>query len=775
MKPCSPLLIHFAKRLAAGLLLLSFHTAALACGPMHQYTFQGYTFLQPDVVDVKHVLAPFFLSFEEARAQLGELEEQRQSDNIAEWEERICSNARLADIRTVVYETEQSDLRQLKTAMQSRSMPLPYKLSDNSFASFLRRLQCDETIDYLIFAKECQKYAVASDPWEGRKPNVAAMQDLIDEGLQLFRNTGSHYIRLRYTYQVVRMAHYSKQFQQALDLFEELMPMIDQPLFDKGRHSIIYYWTLGHKAGALRGLGRHVEASYLYAQIFRACPSRRTSSFQSFLIKSDEEWEACLRLCQSDEERANLFALRAHSADARALDEMERIYQYDPKHPDLEVLLLREMQKLEKDLLGTEFNFRRRENRRLHKIPRPYAGTYVVSMQRFAHRMYTEAAVQRPELWLLAEGYLQVLASDFYAAGKTFEDLAPKLKSKELRKQLDIMRLVLEICSIEEVTREVEERAYELRKKDKIYRSLRDFQVLARDKFAYQYALEGRPGKAFRSHHTLRDLKLNPQIDIIDDLLKICLNQDRNSLERLFVEDDDKKLITNELYNTKAMLLMQEGQLEAAYRVFRNIPRSEWDDFGRFAPFVPMYLDCVHCERTQDSASLFNRGQLIETMLDYEFKARAELENNARFYYFLGIAHYNMTYFGSNWDVMDHFRSGATWAQLGKGDVFPYGETPYGNRESLNMNRALYFFEQARLFSKNRELGARIAFMAAKCELNQYYMSSDYVAPPCCNRIPNVPDAYQSNFKRLKDDFSDTEFYLSILEECLYFRAYALK
>lgn len=742
---------------------------------MHHYQFQGYSFLQPDMVQMKEVLAPFYLRFEAAREQLGVLEEQKELDNAAEWQERICGRARVEDIRTFIYGVSNTAIREFKTILHSRNMPLPRELQGNTFAQYLRRLGCDETVDYLLYAKSCEPYVTATNPWERREPNVAAMQGLIDEGKRAFRNAGSDYVRLRYAYQLIRLAHYSRQYQLALDLYEELLPLIDMPMMESGRYSIIYYWILGHKAGALRRLGKHVEASYIYSIIFRECPSRRISAFQSFYIRTDEEWEACLRLCQSDEERANLYALRAFSADARVLDEMERIYQYDPKHPDLEILLVREMQKLEKDLLGTEFNFHRRDNRIRHKIPRPFAGTYVISLRKFVHRLHTEGEVARPELWELAEGYLQLLASDFYAAGLIFQRVSPKINNKNLRHQLDIMRLVLEIASIQEITTEVEKRAYELQKKDKLYRSLRPFGLLLRDKFGYLYSLQGRPGKAFRSHHSLRDLKLNPQLDIIDDLLRICLDPDRNVFERLFIEDEQGRMITYQLYNTKAMLLMQEGQLEAAYGVFRTIPRTEWDNFGRFAPFVPMYNDCVHCERTSDSSSLFNRGELIEVLLDYEFKSRADLENNARYYYFLGIAHYNMSYFGSNWDVMDHFRSGVSWSQLGKGDVFPYGNTPYGNRESLNMNKAMYYFEQARLFSKNRELAARATFMASKCELNQYYTSGDYIAPPCCNRIPEVPDRWRTQFKRLKNEFSDTEFYLYVLEECLYFRAYALK
>ena len=86
----------------------------------------------------------------------------------------------------------------------------------------------------------------------------------------------THYIRLRYAYQMIRLAHYMKDYEYTLDLYDFFMPKIDD------KNSLIYYWIIGHRAGALRALGRNVEASYLYTQIFSKCPNRRQSAFHPF-------------------------------------------------------------------------------------------------------------------------------------------------------------------------------------------------------------------------------------------------------------------------------------------------------------------------------------------------------------------------------------------------------------------------------------------------------------------------------------------------------------
>ena len=102
-----------------------------------------------------------------------------------------------------------------------------------------------------------------------------------------------------------------------------------------------------------------------------------------------------------------------------------------------------------------------------------------------------------------------------------------------------------------------------------------------------------------------------------------------------------------------------------------------------------------------------------------------------------------------------------------KDAVFPTYEYPFGNKEHLDVTKALYYFEKSRLIASthrvdslnNYELAARAAFMAAKCEQKMYFMSEDYQSEPCCNRIPQLPTAYSQNFERLKEDFYYTNFF----------------
>lgn len=736
--------------------------------------FKGYNFLNPAIIDTFAVGYPILTGFDDLYKQYFNQAEDRQRDhNLDEWVERVCDDALPIEVYTLIYKSELEDLEQLRVSVATRNMPIPYSLSSNGFAKYLYRHRCLETVDYLLFAKRCEPYVVGGDPWEEPKRKTEEMRALIQEGRKTFLSVKSHFLRMRYAYQVVRLAHYAGLYQEALDLYDYFLPKIDIPIVN-GRTTIVYYWALGHRAGALRALGRYVEASYWYSHIFQYCPSKQTTAFQSFYVKTDDDWKQLLLMCRDDKERATLYAIRAHSAGSRAVEEMQHIYELDPKNEYLEVLLLREMRELEKDLLGLPFNEYRDSNRRYFKRPRPFAGNYVITMQRFAHQLWKERQVGRPELWLLAEGYLTLLAGDYYAADLLFQEVADELQNKNLREQLAVFQLACQISAFQRPDDETEQTAYDIRKSDKRYRKYPEFHDYLRDRLATLYRENGRPGKAYRCYYGLRDLQLNPEMAVIDDLLKLSVDTDRNQLERLLLQDEKGKEMTYQLWNLKAMMYLQNYQLEAALEMLKQIPRETWSDYGEFSPFKGSYVDCVHCPREVDTSDLYNRGELIEKLIDLEYRTRAELDDNAKYFYLIGMALYNMSYFGHAWNAMDPFRSGASWNRLGASKAIPYPGAPNGNVEMFNLDRPLYYFDKARQLAKTPEVAARATFMAAKCEQLLYYMTPDF-RPPCCDQIPPLPEEFSNNYRILKEDYGDTEFYQDVIRECLYFRAYALK
>ena len=763
------------------LLILAPVAVSDACGP-RPVSFYGYTFLNQNIflkkekekkkkngeeVPVVAVFDGLFMGFFEKKDSV------LADENLAEWEERYCGLVKKEDLRFIIYRSSIIDLQLLLTNTKSKSLVVPHRLRGNSFAEYIWENKCTENVEYLIFAKQCEPYVTAGDKWAVIRRDTAAMRRLIRIGQQQFNRAKSHYMRLRYAYQIIRLAHYAGQYEQTLRLYDKLLPKIDRQ-DSRFNQSIIPWWIEGHRAGALMALGRRPEASYLYAKIFRYCPGRRQSAYLSFSIRTDEEWKRCLQLCQSDEERAMLYAIRAANPKSRALEEMQAIYRLDPKSPQLELLLLQEMRKVERELLGLKFNSHRRQNKRYLGIPSQDIGIYVVDLQAFVRKCREEAKVQRPELWHLAEGYLQFLAGDFYAADKTFLAVSAKINDLKLREQLEVFRLAMEIARFDQPEPAVEEMAYRIMKENELYHRYPGFRAYLRDKMRYLYEQSGQNAKALLTYKSLTPLKVNPVPDMVEELLVVLQKPKRSNFERLLTEH----FSLSDLFDLKAVLLMSQGQWEAASKVYALIPATEWAKYGRYNPFVENFHDRTNIGQKRDSLLKnihLNRGELIKTLNDLEFEAKGNPDKAPRLYYKLGLAHYNMSYFGYEWKAMDYFRSRATWDHLNKGKrgVYSHPRFPLGNLENTDLSRALFFFEKCRLLAQSNELKAKAAFQAARCEQKLFFLTDRYQPPPCCNRIPQLPDDYLRNFNLLKEAFSDTDFYQWIIEECKYFEMFA--
>jgi hypothetical protein len=772
--------------LAATILLVSNFLHAQdtrSCAP-NDRSFQGYSFINMDILRPQErvALAPLFMRFDKLYSDyFDSVKKANEDDNLAEWGERFCGDVKPADLAYIIYKSNPDELDLLLTATQSKSLQVPQSLQGNSFAEFVFEKKCTETIGYLLFAKQCEPHVVANDRWQAPQRDKEAMQSLMAEGTRQFKRTKSPYIKLRYAYQIIRLAHYAGLHEQVLELCDDLLPKVDKKAA-RWSQSIIPWWIEGHRAGALLRLGRNVEASYAYAQIFSNCPGRRASAYQSFLIKTDEEWAACLRLCQSDAERATLYAIRAAGVDSKAVEEMEKIYELDPENHLLEGLLVQEMRKMERNLLGLEFNDKKEHNQRYHKLPQKFAGNYVIELQRFVRKCRQEGKVARPELWYLAEGYLEFLAGDYYAAEKTFNSVKPILDNKVLEEQLAIFQIALKISALKKLDAATEDYAFDLineEKRYKLYKSLPDF---LQDKMAWLYKSEQQPGKSFASQHPISDLLPNPQLDLLDNLIAMAMKPEKSRLENKLMQ----AYPLNTLLDMKATLLMSTGQFEAAIETYKRMPTETWNDFGQFNPFRETFKDCMKCnEMRTDTVSLstmMNRGELLQELLDLDYKSKGDLEGAAKHFYLLGLAHYNMSYYGFAWRAMDYFRSGSTWAKLHKakaeqGDsrVFDHWKYPFGNRENTGLGRALQCFNRARELAASPELAAKAAFQAARCEQKIYFQSVQYKPEPCCNRIPRIPIGHLPSYELLKSEYSGTAFYEQIVKECKYFAAYATK
>jgi hypothetical protein len=738
--------------------------------------FHGYTFLHPDIINKNSAYAPFFVKWDDYYERYYFARDVQEEENIEEWRARFCSLAAPEDVRKVIYESDEFELAglHLAAADPKKKTPLPYRLGGNVFAQVIAYNGCTEVTAYLTFAKKCEEHVVArGDKWTPASRNTPAMLGLVQEGLGRFKDTESHFLRLRYAYQIVRLAHYAGDWQYTVDLYNYLIPKVD-----RRRPSIVYYWMLGHLAGALQRLGKYPEAAWRYSIVFRNCASKRAQAYRSFRIRNDQDWAQTLRLCESDAEKSTLFLMRAGGSHVEAVGDMQEVYALDPTNPQLDLLLVSDVQELEKIYLRTWVTDAKMGAAQ-GTIQRTAASKHLLDLTAFVRQVMREKETPNPKLWRAMDAYLELLAGDRYAAEKSFDRLENDLDDdsdydQNLLKQLNVWRLLLDILNLNPAAENADDLAFRIRSYE-TFKSNPNFEPFLQDWLSAGYAASKHPGKAILAAYPPSALSLNPKLEVLDDLLKLADSDDPILLERTMQLDTNPDRIRAQLLEIKGAYLLGIGQPEAALAVLRRITPTEEARLPKFTPFREKVGEKIH--RAVTDTLLLNRREIAQKIIDYDFRAKAAQAVDdpaaAWYKYLIGLAYYNMSYFGYEWEATDFYRSGYNQLRLAQGPYFSLRGSPDGNRENTDVSLALGYFEQALALAQNDELAAHAAFMAARCRQKQWFCSPECRYRPGSRLVPTLPDAYMTHYNTLIAKYSGTKFYGQIVKECKWLEAYA--
>lgn len=723
-----------------------------------------YSFVHTDMVQEQADYAPYLMGYGIIHDFYAlEKRDPQIDDNIREWKGRFCDIPDSADIDKVIYDSDIDQLVDLREATGHKDRDVYYQLQYNTFAQVIKENGCTDVVDYLIYAKNCEKYCVIGEEWSDKPRDVAQMFFWINTGRQQFKKTSSYFLKLRYAYQMIRLAHYAKDYQAVLSIYNDVMPKTEKI------NSIINYWILAHKAGALRALGKRAEAAYLFAVVFRYCPSKRRQAFESFDIKTEREWQECLNFCRDDKERGALYAIRASYDKAKALEDLKELYRLDPTNEHLELLLMRETLRLEKTLLGYSFRRSLVTDRAVLKKNIDYC----LDLQAFVKKVADEKTVKNPPLWRITEGYLGLLVGDWQYAMKTFVEARKLTKNPVLVEQIDAFDLAARIIGLQGVDFAMDSTMNNIRVNN-AFLSDTDFDGLFYEKVGSIYQRLGNSGIAYMCQYGLQDLEKNPQLRLIDDLIALCKKPDKTLFEREMVMKNSVKTIETQLWDIKARYHLARFEMEAANECFKRIPNEERGK--RYAAFLDNLNDCVNCIQTD--TALYNRAEFTQEMLylEYQIRVSPNMIMADSLYYKLGLGYFNMTYFGNSSGIADFYRSGKSWDFISrKGNVYPLTGFPNGNYEVTDVSLALENFEKARQLTPNRELQAKCAFWCAKCEQILFYLSADNHYTFNKKIAPTVPPQYRRYFKLLKEHYYDTDFYKQAATECKYFKYYLVK
>jgi len=692
-------------------------------------------------------------------------------DNLLEWRHHFGGNVTLEDMDRVIYASTLDEIKRIDKYVREEGAVLDYTLRPNSLIQHVKRTRDLPFAAYLLFAKRCEplvtdyyNYWSQDGPDDSTKENQRA---LLAEGRTLYDSCPSDFLRMRYGYQLVRLAHYSRQLEECREIY-------DRYVAPSKVESILRYWALEQKAGALRKLGLEAESSYLFSFVFDHCPSRRGSSFESFRITSDTAWNLCLSLCRTAREKTTLYFLRGTRPHGDAVEEMRSIREIDPSSDQLNVLLVRELNKFEEGLLELDPAKNVAFFTNYESFEKKADVPALFSLKELVARCVSEAKVKNLDLWRLALAYLEYMTAGYDDARGALEKLKNSTANDTIRKQIDLFRLAVEVTRLRQIDDVTEDGLFR-RVLDAKHEKLRTLTI---NNLEILHRIKGDSIKAYLCNHDLSDLRAGLNLELVDLVLDWRIGKVKTTLDQYLAENrldhPDEEFRYNYRYygmpsaglialkELKGTIFLGQNRLKEAIEMFKEVPETSleplWAD-----PFKGRINDCRDCdfaERTPHS----NKLLLARTIVELLEKIKSDPQHAAEYHFLLGNAYYNMTHFGNAAEAVIYGRNPDLWFGESASEYQRTKTLPF----YLDCSRAQYHYDTAMKLAEaagDREFASRCCFMAAKCEQNRYYVTAAGIDEKY--KIQN--SQFRRYFSRLRDIYRDTKFYDEAIKECKYF------
>lgn len=700
-----------------------------------------YRFFNPELSQNTR-FRPLYFSFSSFYESQDILHRNEREENLVEWQTYMGNRVSIKDLEAIIYKSTQNDWDKIRSFILLQRPLKDKNLADNSVVQYWATQKKDaEAIEYLSFAKKCERYAYKENPWDEPPFNAKeVLQAYSKEAEKRFASAKEPFIKLRYAYQAVRLAHYAQDYKRVIMLYDHLI----EPLQTE---NVVKYWAMAHKAGALQKMGQKALSAYLFSIVFEKSTAKRLSSFLSCKIYTDEDWKNALSLCKNNQEKITLFFIRGIHPQNFALPEMMGIYGLSSDADYLDVLLVREINKIEMTLMplrSAETGFQGFANTDQIAL----AKAYIPTLKKFIMQyLKTAKNSQKQALWVMALGYCDYLLESPQEARKSFALLKKEVLSEKAQKQMQVFELMIELAELNVLEKDTEERIYQ----QVMATQNKALKELMKNTFARLYERQGELAKAYLTYNTIKNIKIEQKF--IDELLIFASQESYTSYEKELLAKIDEKNPRAVLQEIKATILLREGNLNEAEKLLKA---ASIHTVLEGDPSSDELLDCIHCPRKKTYTKL----ALIAQIRNLEAQAQ---KGSAEAFHKLGNIYYNTTYFGHAWRAMDYYRSGVQ----------------YGYH--TNCSKAQEYYEKAaQLYEKagNRELAARVTFLAAKAEQNQMFVNTKFQKIHENKAYNNeisyffMPE-YRTNFQSLKNKYRNTQFYKNVLKECYYFNWFA--
>ncbi len=785
--------------------LVSFPQNIIGCGggidPYDYYLsfFNQYASSQIQYQPFFYTNEQFLYSYEDAVSA--------ESVLVQEWVNFTRKTATSKDVQAFVMKFPAKDINTLYYHIEkNKPAVLPDSIGQNSMSQFFLKEKNLEALGYILYAKKLEPHVIGSDEWEPETRDSMAMNGLLNNGLQLYKAAKTDLFRLKYGYQIIRLAHYNGRYADAIKYYDELIS-------GNSTETVLKPMSLALKAGALFRLGKNKEAAYLFSRAFHQSNVKKISNYYGFnwSVVHQEDRQEYLSFCKNNGERADMLSLFALENPGTNLSLLKEVYQLQPASDLLSTLVVREINKYEEKyltpLVGKEYNTELlgiyyyyqppgHETDSLLNKARPELAELV----QFLQELVSERKVKDPALMQLAAAYGAYMLRDFTRANDYLFQAKAMHLTPRLKDQWNLTNLLVQISATDKIDAAFEERI--LPSLDWLYKKAatrlpgeaeslygngeaeqwgRFYRNLAVDILSKRYKAQGEPGKAILSLGSAEKLGAAYNVTAVD-YLRSQLNGPQ--AEALFGFLNAGKFTPYEAFLVKHNKLTANEVADfagTAYLRDYNYDKAiEWLQKAKVQerviekdPFIDLLFDRE--ERLPGDKVVTGKLTYAKEMKRLHELSRSDKANAAKHFYQLALGYYNVTHYGYAWELVEYWRSGAD------GYFIPKNATAF-QKEYYGAFTAMEYFEKAMKACKDKEFRARCLFMMARCSQKQVhkpqYNEFGYNNYDTYDRsTKNYYILFASNryFPQLKKEYGETRFFKEAETRCSYLRDFTAR
>ena len=748
------------KLLLAAVILTAFMGKSFACG-WDGGDWYYYNLFSQEIMN-DPIYRPFLLTYETKYYSDTTL----RNGNIEEWQKYLGLS--YEDTKYLVFESSRDDLQNLTKGKSAADRKLSFATPE-----FVKKHK--QALLYLAYTKYLEPYMrIIPDPnldvynwwWEEQYEHNAGELDynkVKNVLVTSWKAEKDDELKLRYGYQLVRLAHYTRCYKEAVQLFDQYVKPLNM-------RTEMYYYALSQKAGALRGMGETEQANREFIHVFTNSSDLKTVAYTSMTFgeENDINFADFVAGAADDKERNEIYFMMGYSDFNNPVNEIEKIVANDPNAIQAKVLMVRAVNLIERSLLTSSLSDD--DNEALYpswKASESETMAFFNQAVRLSDKQRDNSSDKN--FWNLISSYLHFLDQDFEKASNCLA----KVKSNDelYMKTVDCLTAYIDLCRQSTIDAKTED--YLFGKYPQLFtnsgldaccNNLTDHSF-ANLVLHNRYARQDEHAKAYLVLNSLQSLENNPNEKLLDEIQTFLNKKKKTALEQYLAENGTIGLTdyNNYIAYFKGVLRLTEGNFKEAKKQFEKQTRLKVSK-RIFGHNIEVYYSGDEKDIMRDdylSEFSFIRDNMTELDVTDALMQLEKIGNKkgdeaakanyliANFYYNVSVTGYYRHYLRFDND------NGFCYDKYGA-----YGDEPYKNTLQLSSN----YLEKAMKTASDNELKAHIVFAQAKNA--QQEMEASAVSAWELTRVVPQDQLY------ILDQFKGTVYQKDVYSNCLYYSHY---